>query len=234
MFRIEFLNAYFEAISEPIRRHGADVVEFRADGIMCAWTANRADGSAHARACGAALDVVSAVARFNDARRTLRRPTRLGVHAGWIFVGHAGGGGRYAYSIVGDIANTASRIEGLNRIIGTSVLASETVAGALADFVLRPLGRFRLRGKLEAVGIVEVLARRGEAAPAQLAMCEGFAAALGAFQARRWGEAAMLFEALRSEFPADGPTAFYAERCRMAGRAAPGEADPAVIRPDAK
>jgi adenylate cyclase len=228
-----YLNAYFAAIAEPIKRHGADVLEFRADGVMCAWTAALPQDASQAKACEAALEVMAAARTFGAGQHR-PVPTRIGIHAGRIFVGHAGGGGRYAYSIIGDIANTASRIEGLNKLIGTSLLVSEGVAARLQGFVLRPVGRFRLRGKLAPLGIVEVLARRSEATKETVSLCEGFAAALAAYQGERWGEAAEAFAALVADHPDDAPSAFYADRCRLFAETPPDHGEPGVIRVDAK
>lgn len=229
-----YLNAYFAAVAEPIKRHGADVLEFRADGIMCAWTATDSLEGSHARACGAAVDMMKAVGRFAAEEGGRPLPTRIGIHAGRIFVGHAGGGGRYAYSIIGDIANTASRIEGLNKLIGTSLLVSEEVAARLVGFVVRPVGRFRLRGKLSPIGVVEVIARRREAHEDTIRLCERFAAALAVYQAERWDEAAEAFAALAADHPADGPATFYLRRSRLLLEAPRGDAEPAVVRVDAK
>lgn len=228
-----YLNGYFAAIAQPIKRHGADVLEFRADGVMCAWTATAPLDGLHAKACHAALDVIAAARDYGSGEQR-PVPTRIGIHAGRIFVGHAGGGGHYAYSIIGDIANTASRIEGLNKLIGTSLLVSEDVAARLQGFVLRPVGRFRLRGKLSPVGIVEVLARPAEATEETIALCERFAPTLAAYQAEHWDEAAAAFAALAADYPDDGPSDFYSRRCRLLLEAPPEHADPAIIRVDGK
>jgi adenylate cyclase len=228
-----YLNAYFAAIAEPIKRHGADVLEFRADGVMCAWTGATPQEASEGKACEAALGVMAAARNFGAGQHR-PVPTRIGIHAGRIFVGHAGGGGRYAYSIIGDIANTASRIEGLNKLIGTSLLVSDAVAARLHGFVLRPVGRFRLRGKLAPIGIVEVLARRREATQEMISLCERFAAALAEYQGERWGEAAAAFAALAADHPDDAPSAFYSDRCRLLAETPPDHVEPGVIRVDAK
>ena len=84
-----YLNGYFAAIAQPIKRHGADVLEFRADGVMCAWTATAPLDGLHAKACHAALDVIAAArdlrqwraaagadADRHSRRADLRRPCR--------------------------------------------------------------------------------------------------------------------------------------------------------------
>lgn len=231
-----YLNDYFAAVAEPIKRRGADVLEFRADGMMCAWTGDATRAGDHARACEAALDVVAAVRRFEVAHGGGRHlPTRLGIHAGWIYVGHAGGGGRYAYSIIGDIANTASRIEGLNKLIGTALLISQIVAAPLAkDFLLRPVGRFRLRGKVDAIAIVEVMGAKADASPAAAALCARFAEALARYQDARWDRAAAAFADIARDYPDDGPTAFYHRRSLALVRGETSRGDPTIIRVDEK
>ena len=79
---------------------------------------------------------------------------------GWFYVGHAGGGGHFVYSIVGDCANTASRLEGLNKYLGTQIIASGEVVAGLDEFVYRPLGLFQLKGKDTASTVFEILGER--------------------------------------------------------------------------
>ena len=135
------------------------------DGIMSVWAAPQPDRELRANAVTAALDMSAAVRRFNQRRPDRPMPTRIGLHTGWIMVGNVGGKGHFAWSVVGDIPNTASRIEGLNKYLGTSILASGEAVGDLDDVLTRRLGRFRLFGKADALDIHEVVARRSEASP---------------------------------------------------------------------
>ncbi len=207
-----FMNDYFEALAEPLKAHAVDVTEFRADAIMCAWTADVVERRIRHEAVAAALDATAVVTAFGEGRgRALQ--ARFGLDAGPVYVGHAGGGGHLVYTIVGDCANTASRIEGLNRELGTHVLASDAVAEGLDDLVTRPLGRFILTGKSEPVPIVEIVEYRSRADEAQLELCERFAEALEAFQAGRWRAAATRFAGLLEAYPGDRPTRMYLRRC---------------------
>jgi adenylate cyclase len=112
-----FLNDYFEILSEPLRRYGVDVIEFRADGIMCAWTTEQPEAGIRRKTLLAGLEAIDAVARFKKHHTLFSQSLRIGLEAGMAYVGHAGGGGHYVYSIVGDCANTAARIEGLNKLL---------------------------------------------------------------------------------------------------------------------
>jgi adenylate cyclase len=130
-----FLNDYFEALAVPLRRHEADFREFHADSMLSAWIANTPDVSVRKRACLAAIDAIDA---FNARKAPLHLGIRLGLHAGEIFLGNVGAGGRFAFRLVGDIVNTASRIESLNKALGTRLLATEAVVAEVDGLLLRP------------------------------------------------------------------------------------------------
>jgi adenylate cyclase len=173
------------------------------------------------RACLAALEIRQAVDGFNLRHQCRTLPTRIGLDVGWVAMGHVGGSGRFAYDVTGDTANTASRIEGMNKYLGTTILASETVVGDLDGLFLRRMGSFRLKGKSGSVSIFEIIARRENAGTADVDLCTRFAAALSAFESKRWSDAAKQFAAVLSEYPADGPARFYLERSGQYSAAPP-------------
>ena len=107
----------------------------------------------------AAIEVSEIITRFAQQHGSRHFKPRVGLHDGDVYVGHTGGGGRFLYSIVGDAANTAARLESLNKHLGTHVLAAESVARDANETVARPLGAFRLRGKAEPTSIFEILGR---------------------------------------------------------------------------
>lgn len=224
------LNSYFDAIAKPINDRKADVVEFRADGMMCAWTASQTDAGVRARACEAAVGARDAAERF--AAKVAPRPlgVRLGLHDGEVFVGHSGGGGRFVYGIVGDIANTAARIEGLNRYLGTRLLASAGVVRDLDHLRVRPVGQFILKGKNEPLSIVEIVGRRDAVSAQAETLCRRFGVALEAFSAGEMGAAQVLFAALLRDYPADGPSRFYLNRLLGQDGGQAGQEAPMIIR----
>ncbi|HRK95278.1 MAG TPA: adenylate/guanylate cyclase domain-containing protein [Rhodospirillales bacterium] len=229
-----FLNDYFDTIAAPLKLHGVDVTEFRADAIMCAWTSPEPTVEVRRRAVLAALDTVEAVESFNSRHEPIRLAPRVGLEAGSIYIGHAGGGGRFVYSIVGDCANAASRIESLNKRLNTSLLASDTVTVGLDGLLLRPLGRFVFVGKSQPTAINEIVARATAASPAQRRLCDRYAEALALFDRHDWAGAAARADALLTEFPEDGPGLFLLAKCRQYLNLRPGEDDPAIIRLDSK
>jgi adenylate cyclase len=229
-----FLNEYFDTLAQSLKRHRVDVTEFRADAIMCAWTADRPNVAVRRQAVLAALDASKAIGAFKERNGMLKAALRVGLEAGHFYIGHAGGGGHFVFSIVGDTANTASRIESLNKHIGTQILATQDVVEGLDGLLLRPLGEFQFVGKTEATPIVEIMASTAEATDRQRQLAGRFAVALAVFHAAQWEQAATAFETLLTEFPDDGPARFYLARCRayMSGTQPPDDAR--VIRMDAK
>jgi adenylate cyclase len=208
-----FLNEYFEMLAQPLKRYRVNVTEFRTDAIMCAWTAAEPDAEVRSKAVLAALEVAEAIAQFKQRHDMLGARLRIGLESGWVYVGHAGGGGHFVYSIVGDCANSASRVEGLNKYLGTQLLATESVVKGLNNLLLRRLGKFRVVGKSEALTIIEILAIRSNASQIQVILCERFAEALDIFQKGEWVNAADRFEAILEDYPDDGPARFYLSVC---------------------
>jgi adenylate cyclase len=69
-------------------------------------------------------------------------PTRVGVHSGQIFLGNIGAGDHYEYGPTGDTVNTATRMDGLNKHLGTEVLVSEESVAQVDGLAAREVGKF--------------------------------------------------------------------------------------------
>jgi adenylate cyclase len=112
--------------------------------------------------------------------------------------------------MIGDTTNFASRLESLNKYLGTQILISEAVRERLADkFITRRLGEFRVAGKIHCVAIHELLGRQ-QPDSAQWAWIDAFEAGLDVFRAGKFSDAADLMNRtcqLRAGF--DGPAQFY-------------------------
>jgi adenylate cyclase len=228
-----FLNEYFEVLAQALKQHGVNITEFRADAIMCAWTGHVADPSVRRKPMLAALEANRAITRFNM-QRGFGGNLRVGMADGEVFVGHAGGGGHFVYSIVGDCANTASRIEGLNKHLSTQILATGGVVANLGDFLTRRLGNFRFVGKTESLPIFEIFGLKDNCTQNDIERCDKFARGLQDFEVGDWKAAATHLEEILLEFSQDGPAKFLHNRCRMhlAGTDVPD--NPAVIAMTAK
>jgi adenylate cyclase len=218
------LNQYFHGMFEVMQRHGGVISDIAGDGVMCVWSGPAYSPSACYDAVSAAVELLEFVEQFNFHHPDQMLPTRIGIHAGSALVGVVGGAGRYASTIVGDVANTASRVEGLNKQLGTRLLVSDEVLCEVSGFVLRPLGEFLLAGKSEPIRVAEVLGRTGD--PRAAALATGFAMAFKSFQSRCWNDAVELLDAVLRDHPNDGPSRYFrsrALRLRTAPEDAPAE-----------
>ena len=230
----KFLNDYFDTLAAPLKRHGVHVTEFRADAIMCAWTAEQAESEPRRKALLAALEAGEAIKVFKERHNMPGARLRIGLEAGWVYVGHAGGGGRFVYSIVGDSANTASRVEGLNKHVGTEILATGAVVEGFENLLSRYLGDFQFVGKTEGIPIYHVIAKREHATHEQFHLCEMFDDAMAAYRNADWVEATRRLEQLLAVYPDDGPSTFFLQRSRQFSEQPELQEDPKLVRMEAK
>jgi len=148
---VGMLTEYFNLATAVFARHGGMVDKFIGDGIMVLWGAPADLPDAEYRACMAALELHVEMDELN--RRWVEQGlpefrTRVGIHTGMVIAGVLGSNDRLSYTAFGDVINVASRIEGINKQLGTQVLMSEvTFAG--------------LQGRLHTRRIEELVELRG-------------------------------------------------------------------------
>lgn len=209
-----YMNRYYQVLFEPVRSHGGIVSDVIGDAMLAVWSAAESDISLRTQACHAAVDIARNVDRFNAANDA-RLPTRIGLHAGELALGNLGAMDHFEYRAVGDIVNTASRIEGVNKTLHTGILVSRAVMEGVGGFVTRELGSFRLVGKERPIVLCELLGRIGQVDSATEILLQAFARGLEAYRNQAWQQAATIFEGILQAAPADGPARFYLDLCRQ-------------------
>ena len=226
----EFLNDYFDTLAQPLRNHDATVTEFRADAIMCAWIGQPSDIDVRRKPILASLEAADAIEDFKARHDAFEAALRIGMESGEVYVGHSGGGGHFVYSIIGDCANTASRIEGLNKHLNTEILATESIIEGIDELLIRPLGQFVFVGKTEPLPIIEILSLATNATALETELCERFAAGFDLFMRAEWKKASKEFKSILKSFPYDGPSRFYFSQCQQRINAASLPDNPHVIK----
>jgi adenylate cyclase len=163
----ELLNEYLGAMTDIVFRHEGLLDKYIGDAVMAFWGAPVPNPDHAARCCRAALDMLAALATLHERWRTAGLPLlhiRVGIHSGEAAVGNFGSARRFSYTAMGDSVNLASRLEGLNREYGTTILISEATLDAIGDeFLCREVDRVRVRGRSQPVGVYELLGRRDAA-----------------------------------------------------------------------
>ncbi len=219
------LAGYFDLMTSTILESGGTVDKYIGDAVMAFWGAPAARPDHAAAALRTALLLRARLAELNADRERRGRPpihTRIGLATGEVMVGNFGYAQRLNYTVMGDTVNLASRLEGLNQHVGTTVLCSEATARAAGPAVVtRLLGCVAVKGKREGVRIHEPLAA-GSAAPAQAAAAAAWNAAFARYLARDFSGAEPAFSAWLAAHPGDEPAARLVRQCRAFAAQPPG------------
>lgn len=210
---VAVVNSYFRALFGAVLSNGGMVVDVKGDGILAVWTSDSPDIALRTRVCEGCLQILEAADQFNKLLPASRLPTRIGVDFGPIALANIGAFARYEYRAIGDTVNTCSRLEQLNKKLGTRLLVSQPLAEGVDQFLFRDLGYFMLRGKRSQLRVLELVAERARAIRPQVELCRAFRLALAAYEGGQIEEALFRFNALHVRYPEDGASRFFLRRC---------------------
>jgi adenylate cyclase len=145
---IDLLNDYFDAMSEPIARHGGEILKFIGDGLLAIFPLSEPNAGANLlHAVTEARQAMIALNARNDG--TGRAPLNygIGVHVGDVMYGNIGSSTRLDFTVIGPAVNMASRLEALTKQLGKKVLLSRDFAELVErEFELEHVGKYEVRG----------------------------------------------------------------------------------------
>lgn len=220
---VRFLGKYFEDMSRLIAGEGGTVDKYLGDGIMAFWGAPIGMTDHAARACAAAL-------RCHRHLAGSELTTRIGLATGEVLVGNIGSPERINYTVMGDTANLASRLEGLNKQYGTRLMISEaTFEAAKESIVARPIDVVAVKGKQRGVRVYELLALASERDADAEALAADSTAALDAYWARDFAGAMAAWSRVLARRPGDQPATIMTERAQELVARPPDERWSAVM-----
>jgi adenylate cyclase len=231
-----FINSFLTPLSDIIIENGGTIDKYMGDAILAFWNAPLDQPDHAERACRASLQIVARMHELNrDWRREADAAGRafedvrigIGLNSGECCVGNLGSENRFDYSAIGDAVNIASRLEGLTKIYGLSLLVSEDTCKRAPDMSFIEADLVRVKGRTGATRVFT-------AAPDQSAPAD-HAAFLEAFRQGQFDEASALLTRAEASVPTALQPLYRHYRERLAAaREAPTTAWDGVYDPDRK
>lgn len=206
------VSQYFSTVTNAIEREHGTVDKFIGDAVMAFWGApTHIDDHAYF-ACVAAIRAQRGMAAKNRewaAQKLAPLKVRFGIHADAALVGNIGSPERISYTVMGDGVNVASRLEGVNKEMGTWICVSHNIYREAGERLwLRPIDTVTVNGRKGALLIYELLGIRnaGEelnASAADIELCDMTDLAYGKYAAGHFDDAANAYREILARFPND-------------------------------
>lgn len=164
---MERLSDYFRGMTQIVHGHNGTINKFIGDAVMALWNVPDVQANHVVEACRCALAARQYLEAYNQSLQSMGLPpfrTRFGIHCGEAVVGHIGNADRMEYTALGDTVNVASRLEGLNKNYGTTILISDDVVKQVGDqFEVRFVAYVAPKGRKSELPIYELVSEKTSA-----------------------------------------------------------------------
>lgn len=212
---VHLLNQYFNEMFLVIEKNNGMIDKYIGDAIMALYGApivneNHADNSV-----SSAIAMTKAVQLLKQDWKNaceIELQIRIGINSGNVVVGNIGSDKKLEYTAIGDNVNLASRLEGVNKYFGTSIIISEFTLALLKDktkYLYREIDLLKVKGKIIPVKIYEVLDFYDNSSDNMRTTVSKFTTALELYRNMDFLTALDIFKSISD----DGPSAIYVERC---------------------
>ncbi len=218
---LNFLNAYFQRMSQTIHDHDGFIDKFVGDAIMALFDLPEEENALEARnAINASISMQNAVTAYNRDRQVAGYPPisiGIGIHSGPVVIGTVGSQDRMDSTVLGDVVNLAARLEELTKYYSSKILVSEETFRMTRDtgtILWRELDYISVRGKDIPTKIYEVFnCDPAEVRERKQQISESYHRGITAFYGQRWDEALHLFQMCLQVYPEDVASRLYVDRC---------------------
>jgi len=210
---VESLNAYFELMVDIIMRNRGVVDKYMGDAIMAFYGAPERTRYEASEAVQSAFEMLEALKDFNVWQTQRGRPEfriGIGINYGVVTVGNIGSEKKMDYTVIGDMVNLGSRLEGLTKVYDQPIIISESVAKKVEEqYPCRLIDRVIVKGKTAGIGIYT---SRKELSPEEQHAWQLHEEAARLFYERSFEDAARLFQKVQELLPGDHSSAMFLER----------------------
>lgn len=234
LLMVTLLNRHFGLQAIAIQEHHGVVDKFVGDSVMAFWGPPFVKPEEHAvlacRAAQAQLGALDALRRELPDITGLRRDLPaidlcIGICTGEVVVGNIGSDNTRSYTVIGDTANLAARLERANRVYGTQILVSETTAQMTgSQFEMREIDTISVKGKTETTRVLELMSAAGQLSEELARLRERYEQARRTYLAQQWDSAEAIFGECLQICPNDGPSRVFLERIQVLRGNPPGKA----------
>ena len=197
---VKNLAEYLEILTEILHANDGTVVQYTGDGLFAFFNAPTIDAQHAIHAVSSALAIREKLKQVNVVRAAkgqFQFINRIGLHSAEVVVGNIGTESKLAYSAIGDGVNLASRLEGLNKIYGTLIIASESLRNLTDNHYLwRMLDKVAVVGRAAPTIIYEPIGLLNSTTQEQRTASVQYEAALNEYFARNFETAGAKFAVL--------------------------------------
>jgi len=226
LLMVTLLNRHFGLQALAVQEHHGVVDKFVGDSVMAFWGPPFVKPEEHAvLACRAAQALRRELPDLTGLRRDLPAiDLCIGICTGEVVVGNIGSDNTRSYTVIGDTANLAARLERANRVYGTQILIGETTAKAIgSQFEMREIDTISVKGKTETTRILELMGAAGQLSEDLARLRERYEQARQAYLAQEWDLAEATFRECLQIRPNDGASRVFLERIQVFRRNSPGK-----------
>jgi adenylate cyclase len=206
----KLLNTYLSELTEIIHKNDGVVDKYIGDCIMSFWNAPIDQKNHRTLACISAVESIEKLKELN-AKTGKNLSVKIGINSGVMVVGNMGSHTRFAYTVLGDNVNLASRLEGANKFFHSKILISENVYEEAKEAVAaRYLGKIKVLGKETPIAVYEPLylkSKSGELTE----LFDKYNSAIDCFYKKEYEKAISIFKSILEKYSEDGPSRFYLE-----------------------
>ena len=212
------LNEYLGCFSSVINANQGTVDKYIGDAVMAYWNAPKNCEDHAFKSCKAAIQGLHNLSFLQKEWARLNKPifvARIGINTGNVVLGNIGTEEHLSYTVMGDNVNLASRLEGLNKSYGTSIIITDSTLKACGDkLVTRPIDLVAVKGKEKKILAHELLGITNETSSKIVSFCNAFKVAFAAYLNKDWKTGEQLFAKIAEQHPNDQLTKIHLDRCK--------------------